>query len=49
MEEVLHSFGSRTDGISPAAALTDVQGTLYGTTEGGGGTPDGGTVFALTP
>ena len=30
-EEVLHSFGSGTDGTLPQAGLTDVGGTLYGT------------------
>jgi uncharacterized repeat protein (TIGR03803 family) len=47
-ETVLHSFGSGTDGRDPAAALTDVNGSLYGTTEFGG-TSGNGTVFALTP
>jgi uncharacterized repeat protein (TIGR03803 family) len=47
---VLHSFGGsgQSDGQSPLASLTDVNGTLYGTTESGG-TDDWGTVFALTP
>jgi uncharacterized repeat protein (TIGR03803 family) len=35
-EKVLHSFGNGTDGSWPAARLTDVGGTLYGTTEYGG-------------
>ncbi len=48
-ERVLHSFGgSGSDGRSPYARLTDVNGTLYGTTEFGGVYGDG-TVFALTP
>jgi uncharacterized repeat protein (TIGR03803 family) len=48
-ENVLHSFGSSTsDGALPNAALIYVNGTLYGTTEGGG-TNGHGTVFALTP
>jgi len=47
-ESVLHSFGSAGDGIHPVAALTNMDGTLYGTTTGGGTSKDG-TVFALTP
>ncbi|MFZ0033130.1 MAG: choice-of-anchor tandem repeat GloVer-containing protein [Candidatus Cybelea sp.] len=46
--KLLHSFGSGTDGRGPAAALIDVNGTLYGTTAGGG-THQSGTVFALKP
>jgi uncharacterized repeat protein (TIGR03803 family) len=53
-ETVLHNFAagygkSKTpDGINPVANLIDVNGTLYGTTYGGG-TYGYGTVFALTP
>jgi uncharacterized repeat protein (TIGR03803 family) len=50
-EAVLHSFGKSgsKDGIAPAADLTDVNGMLYGTTSGGGGTYDCcGTVFSIT-
>ncbi len=47
-ETVLHSFSGGTDGARPAAALINVKGTLYGTTEQGG-TDNGGTVFSLTP
>ena len=36
-EKVLHSFAGGSDGAYPAAALVDVNGTLYGTTENGGG------------
>jgi uncharacterized repeat protein (TIGR03803 family) len=47
-EKVLHSFGAALDGCCSQAGLTDVHGTLYGTTSAGGA--DGfGTVFALTP
>jgi uncharacterized repeat protein (TIGR03803 family) len=47
-EKVLHRFGDRaTDGWYPAAGLTDVGGTLYGTTYGGG-REDYGTVFSIT-
>ena len=35
-ERVLHSFGSGSDGINPAAGLIVVAGTLYGTTFAGG-------------
>jgi uncharacterized repeat protein (TIGR03803 family) len=53
-EKVLHSFGSGTDGWWPFAGLTDVNGTLYGTTADGGayGAPCGntgcGTVFSIS-
>jgi uncharacterized repeat protein (TIGR03803 family) len=47
-EEVLHSFGYGSDGATPLAGLTDVNGILYGTTSAGGSYGDG-TVFALTP
>jgi uncharacterized repeat protein (TIGR03803 family) len=50
-EAVLHSFGGSPDGASPYAGLIDVNGTLYGTTAGGGGPRCGtsgcGTVFTL--
>ncbi|MGB8908924.1 MAG: choice-of-anchor tandem repeat GloVer-containing protein [Candidatus Cybelea sp.] len=52
-EKVLHSFGSGSDGAYPFGGLIDVNGTLYGTTAGGG-THTGcfyggcGTVFALS-
>ena len=48
-ETVLHSFGSGTDGVQPRAGLINVKGTLYGTTNYGGGTAYDGTVFALDP
>jgi|HubBroStandDraft_4_1064222.scaffolds.fasta_scaffold00005_112 uncharacterized repeat protein (TIGR03803 family) len=52
-EQVLHSFGNGSDGISPAAGLLNVNGTLYGTTSFGGayGTASGGggTVFSIQP
>jgi uncharacterized repeat protein (TIGR03803 family) len=47
-EKVLHSFGAAPDGCCSQAGLTDVHGTLYGTTSAGG-TDGFGTVFALTP
>ncbi len=47
-EKVLHSFGGGSeDGTEPAAALIDVNGTLYGTTSYGG-VNDDGTVFSVT-
>ena len=36
-EKILHSFGGGSDGALPSAGLTDVKGTLYGTTAAGGG------------
>ena len=48
-ETVLHSFGGpNDDGLWPVAALLNVNGTLYGTTEYGGAL-DSGTVFKITP
>jgi len=52
-QKVVYSFCSMTDcrdGESPYAGLIDVDGTLYGTTEGGGKYDSGlGTVFAIDP
>lgn len=49
---ILHSFAGGSDGTSPAAALIDVNGTLYGTTESGGDScaisGGCGTVFSIT-
>jgi uncharacterized repeat protein (TIGR03803 family) len=52
-ERVLYRFKGGKDGSSPEASLVDVNGTLYGTTYGGGGTIcymklGCGTVFAVT-
>jgi uncharacterized repeat protein (TIGR03803 family) len=48
-DRVLHSFGGNwSDGMAPSASLIDVDGTLYGTTFGGG-LHQRGTVFAFTP
>jgi uncharacterized repeat protein (TIGR03803 family) len=53
-ETILHSFGGGSeDGAFPEAALTNVKGTLYGTTENGGGkgcfeNEGCGTVFTIT-
>lgn len=52
-ETVLYAFKGGTDGFGPAGGLTDVDGTLYGTTEYGGelsGDCPGscGTVFKIS-
>jgi uncharacterized repeat protein (TIGR03803 family) len=47
-EMVLYNFTGGTDGAAPDDDLIDVNGTLYGTT-GGGGTATSGTVFSITP
>lgn len=53
-EKVLHHFGIGEDGWWPTASLTNVNGTLYGTTAGGGtygpacGNTGCGTVFRIT-
>jgi uncharacterized repeat protein (TIGR03803 family) len=44
--KVLHSFAGGTDGAHPKAGLTNVNGTLYGTTEYGGA-QNLGTVFTI--
>ncbi|MFY9720558.1 MAG: choice-of-anchor tandem repeat GloVer-containing protein, partial [Candidatus Cybelea sp.] len=55
-EKVLYSFTGGSDGAYPHAGLVDVNGTLYGTTESGGGRgcyessySGCGTVFSVTP
>jgi uncharacterized repeat protein (TIGR03803 family) len=50
-ESVLYSFaGPPSDGSGPAAGLTNVGGTLYGTTTGSGAGSCGcGTVFSIVP
>ncbi|HTZ71758.1 MAG TPA: choice-of-anchor tandem repeat GloVer-containing protein [Acetobacteraceae bacterium] len=46
---ILHSFGSTSgDGIGPAGPLIELNGTMYGTTSGGG-SKSRGTVFSITP
>ncbi len=44
---LLHSFTGSPDGAKPSAGLTDVGGTLYGTTLRGGAN-DKGTVYKIT-
>jgi uncharacterized repeat protein (TIGR03803 family) len=46
-ETILHSFAGNPDGGGPADGLIAVNGTLYGTTQGGGA--GNGTVFSITP
>ncbi|HEY3776532.1 MAG TPA: choice-of-anchor tandem repeat GloVer-containing protein [Rhizomicrobium sp.] len=47
-ETVLHSFGSRGDGVYPGAGVIDVGGKLYGTAYQGG-VHDLGIVFSINP
>lgn len=47
-ERVLYNFGKGKDASNPAASLIAVNGTLYGTTLGGG-LNTWGTVFSITP
>ena len=46
--KTVYAFTGGADGASPASALIEVGGTLYGTTQTGG-TSFGGTVFSLNP
>ena len=48
-ENVLYSFKCHADGCSPYSGLVfDAAGDLYGTTVGGGGSPQRGVVYKLT-
>lgn len=47
-EQVVYSFKGRTDGEQPLAGLTDLHGTLYGTTQVGGA-HGYGTIFNVNP
>jgi uncharacterized repeat protein (TIGR03803 family) len=52
VETIIHLFAGGSDGASPLAGLIKVDGTLYGTTERGGGTgcKNGcGIVFSVNP
>jgi uncharacterized repeat protein (TIGR03803 family) len=49
---VLHSFTGGADGVSPLSGLVNVNGTLYGTTAGGGSAnclAGCGTIYTITP
>lgn len=49
-ETVLYSFTGGSDGCGPVGGLVaDAAGNLYGTTNQGGGSANGGTVFEVTP
>jgi uncharacterized repeat protein (TIGR03803 family) len=48
VESVVYSFQGGTDGNYPVASLIGLDGVLYGTTEAGGSSANGGTVFALS-
>lgn len=48
-EATLHEFGMGNDGRTPYSGLTNVKGTLYGTTPlGGSGSKCCGTVYSIT-
>ena len=49
LESVLYSFPAGMDGYDPAAGLINVGGSLYGTTQYGGGTNNAGIVFSVKP
>ncbi|HEY2445979.1 MAG TPA: choice-of-anchor tandem repeat GloVer-containing protein [Rhizomicrobium sp.] len=48
VESVVYAFQGGTDGLNPAAGLTNVKGAIYGTTAGGGAFFNG-TVFQVSP
>ena len=47
-EKVDYTFTGQPDGSQPEAGLTNVSGTLYGTTSSGG-TNNAGTIFSFSP
>jgi uncharacterized repeat protein (TIGR03803 family) len=47
-ETVVHRFAGGSDGANPYAGLTEMSGTLYGTTAGGGSTSEG-TIYTIAP
>jgi len=46
-ESIVHRFTGSSDGANPYAPLTDVNGTLYGTTAGGGAN-SAGTLYTIS-
>lgn len=52
-EQMVYRFGGAADGAYPTGGLTQINGTIYGTTYAGGAqcSPSGrcGTIFAVTP
>jgi len=49
-ETVLYEFTGGNDGCGPVGGLVaDATGNLYGTTNQGGGSENGGTIFEVTP
>jgi uncharacterized repeat protein (TIGR03803 family) len=47
-ETVMHAFAGGSDGSAPNGKLVNVGNTIFGTTQGGGGS-GAGTVFQVTP
>jgi uncharacterized repeat protein (TIGR03803 family) len=47
-EQIVHAFEGGTDGIYPAAGLSEMNGKLYGTTGFGGDPWSRGTIFAVS-
>lgn len=47
--KLLYSFKSGTDAANPFDGLTELNGNFYGTTAGGGGGSNWGTVFRVSP
>ncbi len=45
----IYSFKSGVDGANPISGLTEINGTFYGTTYGGGTSGGWGTVFKVSP
>jgi uncharacterized repeat protein (TIGR03803 family) len=45
---VIHTFGIPPDGSTPLAGVTNVRGTLYGTTSAGGGVANAGTIYRIS-
>lgn len=47
-EQVIYRFKGGNDAVNPSAGLTMLNGVLYGTTDHGGGSYGGGTVYEVT-